>query len=294
MMKLCAKCRVEFTYEGSGNRSYCTPCKIEYHREWRKNNPDAVKRYKKKWEQANPEKVKDAKRAEYHRNRDRALAYRRKREEDYPEIYARHRERVREKGRAGRYAYHRHGITPAQRVAIELAQGHVCPLCNTPLRDIKRPSVDHDHSTGLIRGILCNKCNSWLGWYENRLELVGAYLSKVHYRPARWSMPGRRHYGSWGTSVRPSDRTAYSAYGITPEQRELISSDQGHACYLCGTALVSSQCTRLDRDTRTGLLRGLLCRTCSIRLSWYERHAEPIRAYLAGPRYRPARWDEAG
>lgn len=36
--------------------------------------------------------------------------------------------------------------------------------------------VDHDHSTKKFRGLLCHKCNSMLGWYENNKDLIDKYL----------------------------------------------------------------------------------------------------------------------
>ena len=45
------------------------------------------------------------------------------------------------------------------------AQGGVCKICGNPPKDklggSKEPMlvVDHDHSTGQIRGLLCNNCN---------------------------------------------------------------------------------------------------------------------------------------
>lgn len=43
-------------------------------------------------------------------------------------------------------------------------QGGVCALCE---RDFSRtPHVDHDHTTGRVRGILCSECNHQLGFVE--------------------------------------------------------------------------------------------------------------------------------
>lgn len=40
------------------------------------------------------------------------------------------------------------------------AQGGRCYICDNPRkRDGKKLSVDHDHVTGMIRGLLCQKCN---------------------------------------------------------------------------------------------------------------------------------------
>lgn len=40
------------------------------------------------------------------------------------------------------------------------AQGGVCAICKEPRS--QRLSVDHDHKTGLVRGLLCRRCNNQL------------------------------------------------------------------------------------------------------------------------------------
>jgi hypothetical protein len=40
-------------------------------------------------------------------------------------------------------------------------QGDACVLCLKPLTGISN-AVDHDHKTGVIRGILCSYCNHWV------------------------------------------------------------------------------------------------------------------------------------
>lgn len=38
---------------------------------------------------------------------------------------------------------------------------------------------DHNHSTGLFRGLLCSTCNRALGWYENNIDNIRNYLSET-------------------------------------------------------------------------------------------------------------------
>jgi hypothetical protein len=59
------------------------------------------------------------------------------------------------------------------------AQGGVCKICgqtetakkNKNKNDeVRMLCVDHDHNTGEVRGLLCNKCNVALGHYEATKE----------------------------------------------------------------------------------------------------------------------------
>lgn len=38
--------------------------------------------------------------------------------------------------------------------------------------------IDHDHKTNEFRGILCQSCNRFLGWFDNNKEKVIKYLKK--------------------------------------------------------------------------------------------------------------------
>lgn len=59
-------------------------------------------------------------------------------------------------------------------------QKGLCALCNKPesRKDGRLMSVDHDHKSGKIRGLLCNGCNARLGWYENHAMIIASYLAK--------------------------------------------------------------------------------------------------------------------
>lgn len=57
-------------------------------------------------------------------------------------------------------------------------QGGVCAICGRkpPFGRIKNLAVDHDHKTGKIRGLLCNKCNSFLGYVRDDLSQAVRYV----------------------------------------------------------------------------------------------------------------------
>lgn len=51
-----------------------------------------------------------------------------------------------------------YGITLEDYRAIIAAQHGRCPICTKPLEGISNP-VDHDHVTGVVRGVLHTYCN---------------------------------------------------------------------------------------------------------------------------------------
>ena len=58
------------------------------------------------------------------------------------------------------------------------AQGGLCAICGRKQPE-KWLAVDHDHETGVIRGLLCSRCNSGLGQFKDnpdRLRLAADYL----------------------------------------------------------------------------------------------------------------------
>src|SRR6266498_2484288 len=56
-------------------------------------------------------------------------------------------------------------------------QKGLCAICNRLQRPAKHSlSVDHNHTTGLVCGLLCHKCNGTLGWYELFAGPINDYL----------------------------------------------------------------------------------------------------------------------
>jgi hypothetical protein len=85
-----------------------------------------------------------------------------------------------------RYVY---GVTNDELEQMLIAQDGRCALCPRDIafdhpRRSRRPNVDHDHSTGKIRGLLCLPCNTGIGLLQDSpslLEKAAAYLRKHAY-----------------------------------------------------------------------------------------------------------------
>lgn len=72
-----------------------------------------------------------------------------------------------------------YGMTPRQYQMLFAVQKGMCAICGR--KESIALSVDHDHATGSIRGLLCRACNLMLGNSRedpNVLELGAMYLLK--------------------------------------------------------------------------------------------------------------------
>lgn len=77
---------------------------------------------------------------------------------------------------------HKYGMSEAEFEGRLAAQGGVCASCGDPEdEDKRRFHVDHDHTTGEIRGILCHGCNVSLGHLKDdisRITSLANYLGQ--------------------------------------------------------------------------------------------------------------------
>lgn len=68
---------------------------------------------------------------------------------------------------------HRYGITTEQRDERFEAQGSCCAICSTTEPGTKAGwHVDHNHTTGDVRGILCHGCNVGLGCFKEDPDAI--------------------------------------------------------------------------------------------------------------------------
>ncbi len=143
-----------------GRRNDCKACNLAEKRQRYLADPAAVKARVKQWQQENPERLN---------------AYRRARRLE-PEVKLRER--------AG-HLKRKYGITVEQYDAMLEAQGGGCCICGRPPREDISLHVDHDHSTGEIRGILCFRCNNALADFQDDQQLLqeaADYLDRQDHR----------------------------------------------------------------------------------------------------------------
>jgi hypothetical protein len=69
--------------------------------------------------------------------------------------------------------------------------GEVCGICGTPPKAGRRHAIDHDHATGLVRGLLCHRCNVALGGLGDSVEGLQAAIAYLRRHAAN---PGTRRW----------------------------------------------------------------------------------------------------
>lgn len=56
------------------------------------------------------------------------------------------------------------------------SQSTKCKICSNILKEGKATHVDHCHTTGVIRGLLCSNCNTALGLAKENLEILAKMM----------------------------------------------------------------------------------------------------------------------
>jgi hypothetical protein len=65
----------------------------------------------------------------------------------------------------------RYGITIEDYDELYKLQNGLCKICKSTDKGTKRLSVDHNHESGKVRGLLCQKCNRGLGLFNDSIFL---------------------------------------------------------------------------------------------------------------------------
>jgi hypothetical protein len=134
----------------------CNFCRNKAQYERRKNNPEAYERLKARW-------------------RRKAA----KQKEDRPDMFKKRLESYKESGVLKGHHLKRYGVSLEQYLEMLRAQDYKCLICEVKAEELDRDlCVDHCHTTGKIRGLLCNSCNTALGLLKEREDLI---LKAIEY-----------------------------------------------------------------------------------------------------------------
>ena len=77
----------------------------------------------------------------------------------------------------------RYGLEPLWHLSLLREHDFKCAICGATQSDASKAelSIDHDHETGKIRGVLCGNCNNGLGRFKDDIDLLRkavSYLEK--------------------------------------------------------------------------------------------------------------------
>jgi hypothetical protein len=172
--------------------------RLVYHRNWTANKRATDPVFKarereasKRYEAAHPNRTPEQK--------ERARLWMAKRRSESPELRERGREYARKWGQNNKERRNlnlrkyrlltKYGMTMADFDAMLTKQDGLCAICRVKMTPPASPSkakegkssmtVDHCHSTGRVRGILCQTCNLALGMFKDsivRVRYAVAYL----------------------------------------------------------------------------------------------------------------------
>lgn len=164
-----------------------------YQKNWYRKNRETIRIVAKKKRELNKEIINKRQRELYHSNDDKRreilekqkiynVRNKKKIKEYAAEYYQKNRVRILE--RSYRRNREKYGITLEQYHQMVSDQKGGCAICPNLLEDPKiggGPCIDHSHSTGKVRGILCGSCNKGLGLFKDNPELLekaARYLRK--------------------------------------------------------------------------------------------------------------------
>jgi hypothetical protein len=147
-IKRCLDCKCEIPIKNTRTPNRCPNCLLKYRNEWTRryyaSHPEAKKRIQK-----------------YDKER-----------------YANNRDKIREQKRETSI-FRLYGISYNEFISIFHYQNGKCAICGLKLPDIdnstktrKNTFIDHNHTTGKIRGILCPNCNFGLGNFKDDINIL--------------------------------------------------------------------------------------------------------------------------
>lgn len=125
-----------------------------------------------------PSDSKEAQRVYYHKNRERILLKRKSRK---PRAICSEYDKY-----LDYYYKSKYGILYSDYLVILNSQNGLCNICGLPetqvdtrRNKVKRLAVDHCHTTGKIRGLLCHECNTGLGKFKDNPELLNKAIQYI-------------------------------------------------------------------------------------------------------------------
>ena len=131
---------------------------------------DDRKGYHKEYRELHAEKLREKSREYYLQNKEIRDARNKEWRLNNPEHY--------EESQKNAMLKKQYGISLEEYDAMMQAQDGNCAICNRSQQEFKNSfDVDHDHTTGEVRGLLCPVCNKALGLMRDDTSLLKEAIS---------------------------------------------------------------------------------------------------------------------
>ncbi len=136
----------------------------------------------KEWRLKNPEKALAQSRAWRAKNKDRIRQNQMNWRADKQGLMRLYKARARAKRCPVQHKFavikSKYGLSRIEYLGIMDRQSGCCGICKKEFSGPRDTHIDHDHSTEAVRGILCHRCNTGLGFFADKKENL---LSAFHY-----------------------------------------------------------------------------------------------------------------
>ena len=139
-----------------------------------------------------------------------------------------------------------------------------CPVCRANLNSQKvRKVIDHNHTTGKVRGVLCHSCNVSIGLFKENTN----YLSKA-----------REYLESPPLSSRNINIATLSHQTKVAKQAKEAIRKEFSYCQICGKnkSANKNRDLALDHSHSSYQVRGILCSNCNWGLGLLKDSTENI------------------
>ena len=156
-MITCSKCKKSKSTDNfhidkskkSGHTAYCKGCSCQYSRNWQKKNVQKCRAKALKWQTSHKEKVAKWQRGWAKKNPQKV------REKHWREYGI-----IKSDGTSFLYSDY---------LRLVKQQKNLCCIC---LKWDSKLVVDHDHKTGIVRGLLHQSCNHLLGFASDNIKIL--------------------------------------------------------------------------------------------------------------------------
>ena len=186
--------------------------------------------------------------------------------------------------------WRRSGIRKSKFQELYNKQNGCCGICFNFFSPVFKnlPRVDHDHNCcsntqscgNCVRGLLCFNCNTGLGFFNDNIQLISSlilYLNKDGFK----IVPDFSRYKNNSKGIRrdSKDIARKHQYGLKQDVFEWMLLQQDFKCCSCRKSIQDSN-INVDHNHSTGIIRGLLCRSCNLGIGQFKENIELLQAAI--------------